>query len=168
MSQVSIEEIVSLRPPPGDELITKRKRILRAEHDCSGVKLDVSNHYCPADRIQRSGIAREIRTQFPCKAAQDFNAGIIDSASFTYPLQMGFTTESTLYAIRYEITIRAALSRAKDLVSTQPIQVCPWNSGTCSQIMKSIQKASDTVNGRDSYPQNNSVTHNRGKRILVE
>jgi len=40
-TQVSIEEILSLRPPPGNEMITKKKRVLRTDLDCSGVKLDV-------------------------------------------------------------------------------------------------------------------------------
>ena len=39
--EVSVEEVLSLRPPPGHEIITKKKRILRTDLDCSGVKLDV-------------------------------------------------------------------------------------------------------------------------------
>jgi len=41
--QVLIEEIVTLKPPSGDEIITKKKRVLRTEQDCSGVKLDVNS-----------------------------------------------------------------------------------------------------------------------------
>jgi hypothetical protein len=99
---------------------------------------------------------------------QDLKAGIIESTSFVNPLEMGFTTNSTLYAIEYQLTLRAYLSGAKDLVSSQPIHICPWGSAACSQIMQSIQKAAGTVNRRVSYPQDMFTMNNRGKRILVE
>jgi len=66
---------------------------------------------------------------------------------------MGFTTTATLYSIEYQLTIRAVLSGAKDLLSTQPIHVCSWSSETSSQIMKSIQKAAAPASRRESYPQ---------------
>ena len=39
--QVSIEEVLSFKPTHGCEPIIKRKRILRNELECAGVKLDV-------------------------------------------------------------------------------------------------------------------------------
>jgi hypothetical protein len=39
--QATIEEILSLKPPSGTEIIKKTKRILRFEHDCQGAKIDV-------------------------------------------------------------------------------------------------------------------------------
>jgi hypothetical protein len=36
--KISIEEVLSFK---GVEVVTKRKRILRSEQDCGGVKLDV-------------------------------------------------------------------------------------------------------------------------------
>ena len=39
--KVSIEEVLSFKPTHGCEPIIKRKRILRNELDCAGVKLDV-------------------------------------------------------------------------------------------------------------------------------
>src|SRR5436189_4127988 len=103
-----------------------------------------------------------MRTHLPCKAIQELKAGIIDSSSFIYPLQMGFTTNSTLYAIQYLLTLRAVLSGAKDLVSTQQIHICSWGAETCSQIIRSIEKAASSVNRRESYPQNTSGRNDRG------
>lgn len=161
-----------MRPPLGTEIITKKNRILRTDLDCSGVKLDVIHLRKPLNPSltisQSSGIAREIRTQLPCKAVQDFKAGIVDFASFVYPMPMGFTTNATLYSIEYQLSIRAVLSGAKDLVSTQPIHVCSWGSDTCLQIMKGIEKASRSTKRRESYPQDSSARNNGGKRILVE
>jgi hypothetical protein len=104
----------------------------------------------------------------PCKAIQDVRVGIIDSASYTNPLQMGFTTSTALYGIDYQLTIRAVLSGAKDLVSAQPLHVCPWSSETSAQIMKGIHKAKTSSNRRESYPQDTFGGGNRGKRILLE
>jgi hypothetical protein len=97
-------------------------------------------------------------------------AGIVDSSSFAYPLHMGFTTNSTLYSIEYELTVKATLSGAKDLLSTQPLHVCPWDTKTCSQIITSIEKAATSRRGRDSMPRptREGYPDSEHKRILVE
>lgn len=117
--------------------------------------------------LQNSGIARELRTRFPCKAVEDVKAGIVDSSSFLNPLQMGFTTNSTLYSIEYEITIRAYLSGAKDLRSSQPIHVCSWDAKASTQIMKSIEKAAATEHRRDSNSHPSPGRDRYGNGILV-
>jgi hypothetical protein len=81
---------------------------------------------------------------------------------------MGFTTSSALYGIDYELTVRAVLSGAKDLVSTQPLHVCPWSFETSAQIMKSIHKTGNFNSRHESYPQGSSGSHHQGKRILLE
>ena len=81
---------------------------------------------------------------------------------------MGFTTNSTLYSIEYELTIRAVLSGAKDLILTQPIHVCPWDSQTCMETMKRIEKAARTVKRRETYPSHTRRRDNRDSRVLVE
>jgi AAA+ ATPase superfamily predicted ATPase len=55
---------------------------------------------------------------------------------------MGFTTSSILYSIDYELCIRAYLSGGKDLISSQPIHICPWDRETCMEIMKQINNSS--------------------------
>jgi hypothetical protein len=85
-----------------------------------------------------------------------------------YPPPMGVTTNATLYSIEYQLTIRAALSGAKDLVSTQLLHVCSWGSDACQQIMRGIEKVGRSANRRESYPQDALARNNRGKRILVE
>lgn len=65
--QVSIEEIVTLKPPAGDEIITKKKKILRTELDCSGVKLDVSRATTAITNLG-SGLASLGRCELKCPA----------------------------------------------------------------------------------------------------
>jgi hypothetical protein len=42
---------VTLKPPTADEIITKRKKILRMEQDCAGIKLDVSTKAKPVSLL---------------------------------------------------------------------------------------------------------------------
>lgn len=82
---------------------------------------------------------------------------------------MGFTTNSVLYSIDYDLTIRAYLSGAKDLISSQPIHICSWDARSCVQIMESIDKASRTERRRQSVPEEGYLPRNRsGKRIVVD
>jgi len=81
---------------------------------------------------------------------------------------MGFTTSSALYGIDYQLTVRAVLSGAKDLVSAQPLHVCSWSSETCAQIMKSIHKARNPSDLRESYEQDSFERCDRENRILLE
>ena len=119
--------------------------------------------------LKSIGIAREIRTQFPCKAIQEIKVGIVDSSQLSSPLPMGFTTNSVLYSIEYELTIRAYLSGAKDLISTQPIHICSWDARSCVQIMESIEKASRAERRRQSASSEGGIPRNRsGRRILVD
>lgn len=160
--------MTSFKPSHGCEPTTKRKRILRNELDCAGVKLDVypSRSWL---MIKSTGIAREIRTKFPCKAIQEIKIGIVDSKQLSSPLPMGFTTNSILYSIEYELRIRAFISGAKDLISSQSIHICSWNAESCTRIMESIDKASRTEQRRQSNSSDGFISRNRsGKRILVD
>ena len=66
--QVSIEEVVTLKPPSGDEIITKKKRVLRTEQDCSGVRLDVSGVLTNDIANVRSEAASPGRSEQGCRA----------------------------------------------------------------------------------------------------
>jgi hypothetical protein len=81
---------------------------------------------------------------------------------------MGFTTTSQLYSIEYQISIRAYLSGAKDLVSEQPLHVCSWSADSGEQLMTSISRAAEMVNRRQSYPQGTFESRRGGKRMVVE
>ena len=47
--KVSVEEILTFKPPTGNESVTKTKRVLRKELDCAGIKLNVLNGSIGAD-----------------------------------------------------------------------------------------------------------------------
>jgi hypothetical protein len=128
--------------PPGAGVTVKKKKVFKTELVCGRVKLEVlpSSLDLYSSNLQHHGIARQLQTKMPCKAIQELKAGIIDTSVFLNPLQMGFTTSSVLYNIEYELTVRAYLSGAKDLVSTQPLHVCLQDSTTSKQIMKRIEK----------------------------
>ena len=81
---------------------------------------------------------------------------------------MGFTTTSQMYSIEYQLSIRAYLSGAKNLVSEQPLHVCSWSTETGEEVMKSITKATENVSRRQSYPHGTVEKRRGGKRIMVE
>jgi len=84
-------------------------------------------------------------------------------------MPMGFTTTSTLYSIEYELTIRAFLSGAKDLISKQSMHVCSWSADKCLEFMAAIENASETIIRK--LPCTITISDENGggeKRILVE
>jgi hypothetical protein len=105
---------------------------------------------------------------YPCKAIQDFRAGIIETSSFLYPMQMGFTTHSTLYSLEYQLTVRIYLSGAKDLISTQPIHICSWSAERCAELMESIERATGMVDRKQSCSRDSFIQWDSEKRIVVD
>lgn len=82
---------------------------------------------------------------------------------------MGFTTTSILYSIEYELLIRAVLSGGKDLTSSQPIHICPWDREACTRSMKQIECVSSKGHRKEVHASNTFKEVNReDKRILVE
>ena len=76
--KVSVEEILTFKPPTGNESVTKTKRVLRKELDCAGIKLNVLNGSIGADwrvavlleKSERGGLVRQFKMSKPGSSIQ--------------------------------------------------------------------------------------------------
>ncbi|GAO49442.1 hypothetical protein SAICODRAFT_72014 [Saitoella complicata NRRL Y-17804] len=134
---VSIEQLLTYKfSVTGQSDVVRKKKIVREEIELYQQKLP------------NEGLSRTINLPIPTGEESPSRSSSLKSAlSFEKDdkendaVAIGFTTECELYKIEYNLSVKAKLTRAKDVALKIPIHISPWNRAYCKRQMEGIEMA---------------------------
>ncbi|KAL8397486.1 hypothetical protein RB594_004270 [Gaeumannomyces avenae] len=126
---LSIEEEITYNPE-GDEPTKKVNKIAKHTQNVGA-------------KMPEAGYTTNLGLVFPSRDLRD-SEGIMrrgEPSRFPNYGVTSFTTTSTLYKIEFFLTVKAAMSSARDIVLRQPIVICPLDQQGCKEEIEAIEVA---------------------------
>lgn len=125
-----IDQIVTynLQADPSSSSQSRTKKIAETRWDFGGMKL------------LEKPLTQRLSLPFPSPDVRD-KAGLVKSSDSIQASGGYFSTKCKLYAVEYQVMIKATFKGAKDIVCTTPIVASQYNLATSQVILENIESA---------------------------